>query len=175
MFSILHSNFLNGTNVRLSQGQLLHLKTILIMLCHKPFSPPPSSPDFHPWNLLVSKPGKKYFPDMFSYMNSKISTIIDAVNNQGMSSNTYIFVFADNGTPPEIVSRYNGRNITGAKGSTNEFGLHVPLLVIGPSIKPNSVCRDIVDFTDFMPAIASLSNVPHDDWKNYGIMDGESF
>ena len=112
---------------------------------------------------------------MYVYRQAITLCIIDAVNNQGMSSNTCIFVFADNGTPPEIVSKYNGRNITGGKGSTNEFGLHVPLLVIGPSIKPNSVCRDIVDFTDFMPTIASLSNVPHDDWKNYGIMDGESF
>jgi arylsulfatase A len=143
--------------------------------CHKPYSPPPSSPDFQTWDPQVNQSNKKYFPDMVSYMDSKISTIINAVNSQGLSDNTYILIFGDNGTAPEIVSKYNGRNIKGGKGVTNEFGLHVPLLVIGPSIQPNSVCRDIVDFTDFMPTIASLANVPQIDWPNYGIMDGKTF
>lgn len=143
--------------------------------CHKPFSPPPSNPDYASWDPLTAQQNKKYFPDMVSYMDSKIATIINAVNSQGLQQNTYIFVFADNGTAPEIVSRFNNRSIRGGKSTTNEFGVHVPLVVIGPSILPNSVCRNIVDFSDFMPTIASLAKVPQLDWPNYGIMDGLTF
>jgi len=143
--------------------------------CHKPFSPSPSNPDYAAWQPLSDTPNKKYFPDMVSYMDSKISNIVNAVNGLSLQSNTYIFVFADNGTPPDIVSKYNGRAIRGGKTFTNEFGVHVPLIVIGPSIQPNSVCRNIVDFTDFMPTIASLAKVPKEDWPNYGIMDGQTF
>ena len=143
--------------------------------CHKPFSPPPSSADFNSWNPLTDIPDKKYYPNMVSYMDSKIYDVINTISKQGLQNNTYIFIFADNGTPPEILSRYMGRTIRGGKGTTNEFGNHVPLIVIGPSVKANSVCRDIVDFTDFMPTIASLAKVPKTDWASYGIMDGQTF
>ena len=143
--------------------------------CHQPFSPPPNNPDFASWNPLTDVNNKKYFPDMVSYMDSKISDIVTTVNKQGLRNNTYIFVLADNGTTNTIQSKYMGRIITGGKKSTNEFGNHVPLIVIGPSIKANSFCRDIVDFTDFMPTIATLAKVPKTDWSKYGIMDGYSF
>lgn len=143
--------------------------------CHKPFSPPPNNPDFIAWNPLTDDPKPKYFPDMVSYMDSKIYDILSTVSKQGLRENTYIFVFADNGTPREIVSQFRGRSIRGGKFTTNEFGNHVPLIVIGPTVKPNSVCRDIIDFTDFMPTVATLAKIPKQALARYGIMDGQSF
>lgn len=143
--------------------------------CHKPYSPPPSNIDFAAWDPLTSPQNKRYFPDMVAYMDSKIATLVNVINSQGLAQKTYIFVMGDNGTPSDIQSNYKGRKIRGGKGSTNEFGLHVPFLALGPSIQPNSVSRGIVDFSDFMPTIANLAKVPPTIMANFGIMDGNSF
>ena len=82
---------------------------------------------------------------------------------------------ADNGTESTITSKYKGRQIQGGKRFTNEFGLHVPFIALGPLVLPGSINKNIVDFTDFMPTIATIANIPKTKWSNYGIMDGQSF
>lgn len=112
---------------------------------------------------------------MVAYMDSKISALINIVSEQGLKNNTFFFVVGDNGSPTPIESKYKGRLITGAKGTTNEFGLHVSLIVTGPSVQPNSINRNIIDFTDFMPTIADMASIPKSELSQYGIMDGTSF
>ena len=80
----------------------------------------------------------------------------------------------DNGTTNTITSKYKGRNVTGGKGTANEFGLHVPLIVLGPGIQPGSVNRNIVDFSDFLPTAADIAGISQFG-SGYGTIDGQSF
>jgi arylsulfatase A len=139
--------------------------------CHEPFMPPPNNPDYVWWDPLNDKGTKTYFPFMVSYMDSKINRIINKVSALGLQNKTVIFILSDNGTPTAISSVYNGRKITGSKKETTEFGVHVPLIVWGAGVLPNSINRNIVDFTDFLPTIANLTNVSSLKYQS----DGQSF
>lgn len=141
--------------------------------CHLPFSPPPNNPAFANYNPLTAGSNKKYHPYMVNYMDSKINVIMQKLADNNLLNDTYVFIVGDNGTPPAIVSKYKGRNITGGKGSTNEFGLHVPLIVLGPGIQPGSINRNIVDFSDFLPTIANITGTSVG--PEYGTIDGKSF
>lgn len=143
--------------------------------CHVPFTPPPNHPRYPTFDPLTDYGDKQYFPYMVSYMDSKINTIIQKVVEAGLANKTYIFILADNGTQFTITSKYKGREIKGGKSYTNEFGLHVPFIALGPLVQPGSINKNIVDFTDFMPTIATIANIPKNKWSNYGIMDGQSF
>jgi len=142
--------------------------------CHTPFSPPPNNPDFTWWNPLKDGSNTKYFPYMVSYMDSKIRTIMNKVRSAGLL-NTYVFIMGDNGTPGAITSIYKGRKINGGKQTTTEFGLHVPLIVTGPSVPGETINGNIIDFTDFMPTFAKIAGIPATELATYGIMDGRSF
>jgi arylsulfatase A len=143
--------------------------------CHVPFFPPPNHPRYASYDPLTATGSPDYFPYMVSYMDSKINTIIQKVTDAGLLNKTYIFILADNGTPKAITSWYNNRLITGGKNSTNDFGLHVPLIVLGPAVKTGSTNKNIVDFTDLMPTIANIAQIPKANLGKYGIMDGKSF
>ena len=141
--------------------------------CHLPFSPPPNHPAFANYDPLTASSNNKYHPYMVNYMDSKINVIMQKLADNNLLNNTYVFIVADNGTPSSIVSKYKGRNITGGKSTTTEFGLHVPLIVLGPGIQPGSINRNIVDFSDFLPTIANLTGTPVG--SEYGTIDGQSF
>jgi arylsulfatase A-like enzyme len=59
--------------------------------------------------------------------------------------------------------------------TTTEFGLHVPLIVIGPAIAVGGISTNIVDLTDFMPTFARIAGIGKLNLQAYGIMDGRSF
>ncbi len=143
--------------------------------CHMPFSPPPNNPLYDTWDPLVDQPNKDFYPDMVSYMDSKITKLIDATRKPGVQDRTYFFILADNGTPKPIISEYKNREVRGGKDSTNEFGLHVPLIVYGPKITGGTTNNNIVDFTDFLPTIASMASVPESDLLQCGTLDGVPF
>lgn len=141
--------------------------------CHTPFSPPPNHNAFARYNPLTAPGNKTYFPYMVKYMDSKINAIMQKLADENLLNNTYVFILGDNGTETAIVSKYKGRDITGGKHTTTEFGLHVPLILLGPGIQPGSINRNIVDFSDFLPTIASITGTSVG--SQYGTIDGQSF
>ncbi len=143
--------------------------------CHLPFTPPPNNPRYRSFDPLSDAGGNQYFPYMVSYMDSKINTIVQKVKDAGLYDKTYIFITADNGTEPRITSKYKGRKIAGGKRATTEFGVHVPLIVLGANVKAGSVNKNIVDLSDFMPTIATISGTTQASLTQYGILDGRSF
>lgn len=79
----------------------------------------------------------------------------------------------DNGTYRGLVSRMGDRLVHGGKGLPIDAGVHVPLVAYWPgTIKPGSVCTDLVDFSDFLPTLAELgeAGLPTD-----RVIDGRSF
>ncbi len=146
-----------------------------LSLCHQPFSPPPANPDYASWDPLADGSEKKYFPDMVEYMDEKIGQIINKVFSDRIASNTIIIFSGDNGSPHEISSLWDGISIQGGKGSTNIYGIHVPLLITqyAQGSRRGTIADPLIDFSDFLPTLASIARtkVP----AAYGTIDGVSF
>ncbi|CAN5476506.1 sulfatase-like hydrolase/transferase [soil metagenome] len=144
-----------------------------MILCHKAFSPTPDDPGYAAWVPDPAVNDTAYFPSMVKYMDKKIGLIINKLKTLGIENNTVIFYIGDNGKPKEITSLYQNKSITGGKGSTVEFGIHVPLICKWPgNIAAGTINGNLVDFTDFLPTLAGIANIPV---PAYGILDGTSF
>lgn len=144
------------------------------MLCHKAFSPTPDDPEYEGWDSDPWNSDTIFFPSMVKYMDKKIGVLIDKLKTLGIENNTIIFYVGDNGTDKKITSRFNNKRIRGAKGKTIEYGMHVPFLCKWPGkIASGSINNDLIDFTDVLPTLADVANVPVP--ATYGILDGISF
>lgn len=148
---------------------LLYYTTPLV---HTPFTP---TPDTESWDLDVLGRGKsdvKHFPDMVKYMDKQLGQLVAKLKKDGLWENTIIVFTADNGTTTKTKSvMKDGRVIQGGKGTTTEYGTHVPLIVTwGDKIKEARVSDRLVDMTDFLPSFADAMgvNVPVD-WDIDGI------
>jgi arylsulfatase A len=137
-------------------------------LVHSPFPPTPTNDNGNRRN----RP-RKNFPAMVSYMDGIVGRIVKSLRDLKLDKNTLVIFTGDNGTHKSITSRMNGRTIRGGKGKTTDAGTHVPLVVAWPGKTPRgTVCRDLVDFTDFFPTVmeAAGATIP----KDYKL-DGRSF
>lgn len=144
-----------------------------MILCHQPFCPTPADPEYDAWVPESGISDAAYFPSMVKYMDKKIGMLINKLKKAGLDSNTVIFYIGDNGTPSKITSLFQDTSITGAKGSTVEYGMHVPLICKWPGqIAAGKINRDLIDFTDFLPTLAAVADIPV---PEYGLLDGNSF
>ena len=140
-------------------------------LCHAPFSPTPDDGTaYKNWNPLTSTANKKWYPSMVKYVDKLFGKLKQHLDSMQLSDNTAIFAMGDNGTPPAITSLWNGNSIVGQKGKSTEGGTHVPFFVTGLG---NGSDTGLIDFTDFMPTLADICNIPRP--TTYGLLDGYSF
>lgn len=145
-----------------------------MILSHKAFSPTPNDPEYAAWNADPNNSDAAFYPSMISYMDKKIGEVVQKLENLGLLSNTVIIYAGDNGVQKEITSLFNDTPIQGGKGSTIEYGTHVPLIIQWPAkIAPGSVNNQLIDFPDFMPTLAKMAGttVP----ASFGITDGVDF
>ena len=147
-------------------------------LPHWPFVPTPRSEDWgieekmHP-PLGTSGGDTKYFPDMVGYMDEVVGRVVDTVDDLGLTEDTLIIYFSDNGTDRKVLSQTVYGNVLGGKGNSTDAGTHVPLIARWPGkIKPHSICEDLVDSTDFLQTIldAGGSSIGVND-----VTDGSTF
>ncbi len=146
-------------------------------LPHWPFVPTPRSKDWgipekmHP-PLGTTGGDTKYFPDMVAYMDEVVGRVVDTVDRLGLSENTLIIYYSDNGTDRRVVSQTSFGAVTGGKGRMTDAGTHVPLIVRWPGhIKPG-INDDLVDSTDFLPSVLEAARRPI---PNSVGLDGRSF
>ncbi len=142
-----------------------------LVLCHPPFSPTPDDPEFASWNPYPKVSDSVFYPSMIKYMDKKIGEIVNEVNTH-LQNTVIIYIVGDNGTPANITSLYNGQLVPGGKSLTNERGTHVPMMVYWQGKTSHAVNNDLIDFTDFLPTIARIANLP---LPQYGKLDGVSF
>lgn len=128
-------------------------------LPHWPFVPTPRSDDWgigekmHP-PLGTSGGDTKYFPDMVNYMDEVVGRVVDTVDDLGLTEDTLIIYFSDNGTDRKVLSQTVYGSVLGGKGNSTDAGTHVPLIARWPGkIKPHSICEDLIDSTDFLQTI----------------------
>ena len=140
-------------------------------LVHDPFVPTPDSAD---WSGNRNARDSAYFPDMVAYADKLIGRMVAGLEDLGIRDDTLILLTADNGTPRQITSTMqNGAVIPGGKGTTIDYGVHVPFVASWPAaIESGRVSDALVDFADFLPSIveAAGATLPAD-----RVIDGRSF
>lgn len=140
-------------------------------LTHSPFIPTPHSKDITERGKFSSN--KKYFGDMVRYSGYLMEKIIKKLESAGIADETLVIFTCDNGTGRGMESWMGDRLVVGAKAFPIDAGTHVPMIAYWPgTIKPGTVCNDLVEFTDFMTTFASIADgeLPQD-----RVLDGRSF
>lgn len=136
-----------------------------MILVHDPFVPTPESAS------RASKDRQKNFEDMVANMDKMIGRVVAKTEELGIADNTLILFCGDNGTHPSITSQLNGQTIVGGKGKTTDAGTRVALLALWPGkIEAGKVCKDLVDFSDFLPTCLAAAGE-----KIPAGLDGRSF
>lgn len=67
-------------------------------------------------------------------MDRKVQQIKDKLDAAGLTNNTIIIFMGDNGTPPQITSKYNGEMIQWEKTTTTIYGTNVLLIITWPAL-----------------------------------------
>ena len=132
---------------------------------HKPTHPTPLNPQ-------GKRANKENFPYLIEYLDSQVGAVLKKLKELGLAENTLVFFSGDNGTHSEMTTEMcDGRKIKGGKASLKDTGSHVPLLASWSGvIKPGTVHKGLVDFTDILPTCLELAGAKAPD----GI-DGISF
>ena len=107
-----------------------------------------------------------HYAAMCEAMDDSVGLILEALDRLGVSDNTMVVFFSDNGGVNRCFNDGHGAQITdlgplrGEKGGIYEGGIRVPLIVRWPGhVEPGSVCDTPVISTDFLPTFAEAAGI----------------
>ena len=146
-----------------------------MILTHCPFVPTPDSQSWDPTNKGSTsyKGDTAYFGGMVSYTDKIVGKLITKLDELGLTENTLIIFTGDNGTDVPVVSVMDGRKVAGQKGQMTDAGTRVPLILNWKDVIPEGqVCKDLVDFSDFLPTLCEIAGITPPRELN---IDGRSF
>jgi len=107
------------------------------------------------------------YVQMMTEMDKGIGEIVDALNRLGLSENTMIFFFSDNGHAYLGPASYKCP-LHGKKGTVWEGGHRVPAIARWPGkIPPGSVNHDMFISLDLMPTIVELARAHSPEGHKY--------
>lgn len=110
---------------------------------------------------------------MVSYMDELVGRWMRFLVEEGLERDTLLLFTSDNGGNENFVVELDGRAIQGGKFTLGESGSNVPLLARQPGTVPaESVCAELVDFTDVLTTLADLGRAP---LPQGVVLDGHSF
>lgn len=141
-------------------------------LPHWPMVPTPDSEEWKDPSRRLEE-STDYFPDMVHYMDKLVGRIVAGIEKLGLTKDTLILFYSDNGTHLKITARMNGQVVKGGKATPAQTGIRVPLIASWPgTIKAGQVNHNLIDASDFVPTLADLAgtSIP----KGWHI-DGRSF
>lgn len=136
-----------------------------MILTHCPFDATPDSKDWDPkslGSLTYKGPGdyenqKKHFKDMVEYHDKLVGKIIETLEKNGLGENTIIIYTGDNGTDKPIKTKWKGREVAGGKGTLQDNGTRVPLIIRWPGkIQPKVDEKELVEFSDILPTLCEI-------------------
>ena len=141
-------------------------------LPHWPFVPTPDSDEWaRPEDCLTED--LKHAAEMIEYTDKAVGRIVDHVDALGLSDNTLILFYTDNGTDYRVSSRTPNGVVRGGKSFPTDAGTRVPLIARWPaSIKAGTTNNALVDSTDFLPTLCDLGGKPASPSLK---LDGKSF
>jgi arylsulfatase A-like enzyme len=106
-----------------------------------------------------------------SHMDQLVGRLIEAVDKEGLASNTVIVFTSDNGSAAAGV--LNDKPFETGKGREADPGARVPFIVRAPFLTPGDrVSRDLIDCTDLYPTLLELAKTAPPEGVT---LDGRSF
>ncbi|MDG2470666.1 MAG: sulfatase [Pirellulaceae bacterium] len=117
------------------------------------------------------------FAAMVTAMDESLGRVLDELKAQGISENTIVIFYSDNGgmsaanfgNPKRVINENRLDNafstsnlpLRGAKGWLYEGGIRVPMIISWPGrIRSGSACEEPIISTDFYPTVLELSGLP---------------
>jgi uncharacterized sulfatase len=107
-----------------------------------------------------------HYAAMCEVMDESVGLILETLDHLGLSDNTIVVFFSDNGGVIHCFADNKGEQITdmtplrGEKGGIFEGGVRVPMIVRWPGrIRPNSVCHTPVVSVDFLPTFTEIAGI----------------
>jgi arylsulfatase len=94
-----------------------------------------------------------YFADVVN-LDQQLGKIINALKETNRIDNTYIIFLSDHG---ELLLDHG---FTGKGERHYDACIRVPLIISGPGLKKNKICKEIVQLEDLFPTIAELTGIP---------------
>ena len=135
-----------------------------MMLTHAPFDATPDSPDYlkeQPGSGKGKKGSSGHFADMVAYTDKLIGKLIAKLDELKLRDNTLVLILGDNGTAKGMPARFKGRDVKGGKGTTTEWGTHVPCIGNWPGrFTSGKVYQDLIGPVDVLPTICEAAGVP---------------
>ncbi|WP_221420195.1 sulfatase [Fulvivirga sp. M361] len=144
----------------------------LTMAYHSPHTPIQAR-DSKMWKYIPKPPSNGQFDPIYAAMieslDDNIGRVMDKLETLGISKNTVVVFFSDNGGLHAVTSM---KPLKGFKGMLYEGGIRVPMIVKWPGKVPAaSICNEAVIGTDFYPTFLELAGAKPP--KHYPL-DGES-
>lgn len=135
-----------------------------------PHYPVQSLPAYEERNSHIADPDRRAYAGMVTHMDDVIGNLVDRLRASGDLSNTYIFVFSDNGAekswsnPNYYNGRFPGRRIMGVNEPLREFktsayegGIRVPSFVFGPGVPAGRRTKQFTSVLDVVRTIIDLT------------------
>ena len=131
---------------------------------HSPFQGPNATPYRTEGSKQTKEPAgtdrELQYKEMIEQMDTGIGWILDKLEEEGLTDNTFVVFVSDNG-PAEVGSTGGMR---GSKGSLFEGGHRVPGIIRMPDvIKAGQVSSVPVMSMDFFPTMIELAGIDYDD------------
>jgi len=107
---------------------------------------------------------------MVRYTDYIVGKLLTAIEETGLSDNTFLFLTTDNGTAQSIIGKRNGVYIRGGKATLSECGIDAPFIVKVPETNnPGKVSDALIDFTDIFPTLLDLAGIDYGKYPINGI------
>lgn len=113
---------------------------------------------------------------MIETMDACVGRLVKALDDLGLSDNTLIIFFSDNGgnmyNQVEGGTPTNNYPLRGGKASIYEGGVRVPCIAVWPKhIQANTTNKEIISSIDFYPTLLDITGAKS---KNGQVVDGQS-
>ena len=126
------------------------------------------------------------YGEMVADMDLRVGQVREAIEELDLTDQTLVMFTTDNGTTGHnftrhegrklirepVVSRINGIDLVGKKGTYTDWGMRVPALVSWPGhVEPGSSSEALIDLSDLLPTFVELAGGDEPSFP----LDGRSF
>jgi arylsulfatase len=132
----------------------------------KPFFAWFNATRMHIWTHLKKesegKTGVGLYPDGMVEHDGQVGQLLKKLDDLGIADNTIVIYTTDNGAEKFSWPDGGTSPFAGEKGTSNEGGHRVPLLVKWPKVlKPGTHMNNLIAHNDWMPTLAAAAGAPN--------------
>lgn len=159
-------NVNNATSWLRTQGNKRVFLWLAFNAPHTPLHLPPSS--LHTYTNLpgtiadINNNPKSYFKAMMQALDTEIGRLIDSLKAMNRFDSTDFIFMGDNGNTQQTAQI---GNLSHAKGSVYQYGVHEPFIISGPSVvNPGRVSDALINTVDVFATVLELFG--HSNWSS---------